>query len=204
MENLAKFGNTVNCVLEIYNRGKLSDVAMAIWIAAMDAEGITCDQACAAMLKYSTNPDNKFAPVPADIVAAVKGGGKSDIEAEAAVEFANMLAGIRKAGIYNDAVFCNHRTNMAIHILGGWRFVCGYEEWGEYIGRKMFIDAYKAVCARPVAMALPLTGIADSRNVYKFGRTATEVAECNRLLEVYQSERLPIIPINPKTIRGAV
>lgn len=182
-----------------------TDTTAGFWIASMQAAGYDSEKACKALQSYILDPEkSKFLPSPGDLVGQIE-GTKADIEAEAAVEFSNMLAGIRKAGIYNDAVFCNHRTNMAIHVLGGWRFVCSFENWDDYIGRKMFIDAYKAVCLNPVAMSLPLTGKADFRNLYKFGRTPEEKTECNRLLEMHKEESLPNLQrISVKTLASAV
>lgn len=196
------FVERLNLVMGMYKR-EISEAEAQMWCAMLESSGITYGDAVRALATHMMNPvDGKFPPKLADISGIVN-GTPNDLEAEALIEFSNMRKGIRKAGVYNDAVFSNHRTNMAIHILGGWREVCSFEQWDEYIGRKMFVDAYKAVCAQPVAMCLPLTGIADFRNVYKFGRTPEEIAECNRLLECCRAESVPSLQtINVKTLEN--
>jgi hypothetical protein len=131
-------------------------------------------------------------PTPAHIIEQIR-GGKADLEAEALIEYRNACQGAAKAGQYNDAVFSNHKTNMAIELMGGWVFLCNYEELGEYIGQKRFVDAYKAVSANPIQCSLPLCGTADSRNLYKFGRTPEEKAQCDKLLELHGSDRVTAV-----------
>lgn len=197
------FVERLNLVMGMYKR-EISEAEAQMWCAMLESSGITYGDAVRALATHMMNPvDGKFPPKLADISGIVN-GTPNDLEAEALIEFANMQAGIRKAGVYNDAIFSNHRTNMTIHLLGGWRQVCAYEEWDTYIGRKMFVDSYKAVCAQPVAMQLPLTGIADFRNLYKFGRTDAERAECDRLLEHHKTPELPynMPKINVKKLDG--
>lgn len=197
-----KFMGLLQAIASMHGQ-KVQDNAMALWFSAIEMAGMTVDQAIVGLNKHTLDPENgRFMPTVAHIVGQVK-GSKADIEADALIEFRNMLLGIRKAGVYNDAVFSNHKTNMAIELLGGWQAVCMNEEWSEYIGQKRFIDAYKAASATPVHMRLPLTGIADIRNLYKFGRTPEEKLECDRLLECHgygAAKALP--PIKIKSLDG--
>lgn len=126
-QEIAKVRSIVAVACEIAGKPAPSSEAFAIgWVDLIERRGITAQQVVEAVQDHMADPDRgRFAPKPADVLAAMRGGNPDE---RAAVAWSAVMDAVRRYGAGRSVVFDDPATMAAVARMGGWVELCRMTE----------------------------------------------------------------------------
>lgn len=164
---------------EVVGQKRPSDLALKMWLAAIETAKISEQDAIKALQAHMFDPDSgQFAPKPADIIKQMQ-GTKTDkraaLEAAAVVQWGRVIRNLGKVGTYRSVVFDDPRTMVAVQALGGWSRL-GEMDHSDIEFRAA--DFRRAYCADSVKPPRILYGRGENRTPVLIG----DKKECERVM----------------------
>jgi len=149
--NEQQFIEALSVCFEAYGK-KLNAGVGKFWLNALNAGGISLDQAGQALAKHALDPDTgQYLPKIADIVRHCQG----TTEDAAEIAWGRLQQAIGSVGRYTSVVFDDPRLMNAIELSGGWVAMCNADVSNQVADRAAFRKAYKAASGQTCRKFLP-------------------------------------------------
>jgi hypothetical protein len=121
-QEIGKVRSIIGVACEVAGKPAPSQDAFAIaWVDLLERQGLTAQQVVVAVQAHMMDADRgRFAPRPADVIAAIRGSG----DERAAIAWAAVMQAVRSYGAGASVVFDDPATTSAVARMGGWVRVC--------------------------------------------------------------------------------
>lgn len=158
-KHLPEFTNLLIGVSKAFSKELNQELIEFYWKMLRDFSFAEVEQ---AMHFHGTNPDTgKFFPLPADIVAAIKGNPKD----RALWAWAKTADAMRVVGAYNSIAFDDALIHVALDDMGGWQKICATKvDHMPFVGKE-FQERYRSyVLHAPPRHCSYFVGMIESQN----------------------------------------
>lgn len=158
-ENLPEFTAMLIRVSRAFSKELNQDLVNFYWEMLRDFSFAEVQE---AIRIYGTNPDTgKFFPLPADIVAAIKGNSRE----QALLAWTKVDTTSQSVGGYESIAFDDALIHVVIEDMGGWQKLCATSNAAMPFVAKEFQERYRGyVIHSPTRHPSYLVGIIESQN----------------------------------------
>ena len=172
--NNQEFVAALTVCFETYGK-TLSAGVGKFWLSALNAGGISLDEAGEALALHALDPDTgQYLPKIADIVRHCKGGTDDNAE----IAWARVQDAVRRVGKYTSVVFDDIKTMNAVELSGGWVKMCNADLGNEVADRAAFRKAYHASKSDACRNILPGLHVDESDEI----RTLGDPEKCYQIM----------------------